>query len=197
MPHADPIKRRESGRKAEARYYANHADEINRRVTQRRQDSRQDDGRESIAFAKVLTAVRRRAQKKLDRSRRLARMRALAPETYRARERRRAATPRRKIASLLRNRLRAVLSGRVRGGSAVGLLGCTPAQLVAHIERQFGRGMTWDNHGKVWELDHIRPLAGFDLSDAAQLAQACHFTNLQPLPSAVNRAKGAELAYLL
>ena len=40
--------------------------------------------------------------------------------------------------------------------------------------------MSWDNHGK-WHIDHIYPLAKFNLSDRQELLKACHYTNLQPL----------------
>lgn len=32
-----------------------------------------------------------------------------------------------------------------------------------------------------WNIDHIKPLASFDLTDKEQFAQACNYTNLQPL----------------
>jgi hypothetical protein len=70
-------------------------------------------------------------------------------------------------------------------------LGCSYDQARAHIEARFADGMTWANHGTIWEVDHKRPLASFDLTDAAQRRAACHFTNLQPLLTPANRAKGA------
>ena len=36
-------------------------------------------------------------------------------------------------------------------------IGCTWNQAHQHIEKQFKSGMTWDNHGKVWHVDHIIP----------------------------------------
>src|SRR3546814_3330220 len=37
------------------------------------------------------------------------------------------------------------------------LVGYTVADLMAHLERQFLPGMSWDNRGE-WHIDHIRPL---------------------------------------
>ena len=41
--------------------------------------------------------------------------------------------------------------------------------------------MTWGNYGKFWEIDHILPLASFDLTDREQFLRSIHWTNLQPL----------------
>jgi hypothetical protein len=68
-------------------------------------------------------------------------------------------------------------------------LGCNYDEARRHIEAQFRDGMTWENHGTVWEIDHIRPLASFDLLDDAQKRAAMHFSNLQPLFVQENRAK--------
>ncbi len=69
------------------------------------------------------------------------------------------------------------------------LIGCTWTFFHAHIERQFKRGQTWENYGKVWHLDHIIPLAAFDLTDQAQRRKAWHYTNLQPLNAEENMRK--------
>jgi hypothetical protein len=67
-------------------------------------------------------------------------------------------------------------------------IGCTPAALVAHLEKQFQPGMTWKNRRK-WHVDHIRPLSSFG-PDELQFAN--HFTNLKPLWAADNLAKNAK-----
>lgn len=65
---------------------------------------------------------------------------------------------------------------------------------MKHLEAKFAPGMTWDNYGvDGWHIDHIMPLAAFDLTDEQQRQQACHYTNLQPLWAAENLAKGAKV----
>jgi hypothetical protein len=55
---------------------------------------------------------------------------------------------------------------------------------------RFQPGMSWQNWGE-WHLDHIRPLASFNLSDRTQFLQAVHFSNYQPLWAIDNLRKGA------
>lgn len=87
----------------------------------------------------------------------------------------------------LRRRLNHALKGS--SVSAVRDLGCSLPDLRSHIESLFKPGMTWNNYGE-WEIDHIRPLAGFDLSDPTQALREVHFSNLQPLWKSENRRKG-------
>ncbi len=54
--------------------------------------------------------------------------------------------------------------------------------------------MTWDNYGLYgWHIDHIKPLASFDLTDREQFLEACHYTNLQPLWAEENLSKGNKI----
>ena len=39
----------------------------------------------------------------------------------------------------------------------------------------------WGKHKNNWQIDHIKPLCQFDLTDEKQVKQACHYTNLRPL----------------
>ncbi len=69
-------------------------------------------------------------------------------------------------------------------GSAVKDLGCTLLELMIHLEERFLVGQTWENWGRgkgKWNIDHVIPISSFDLTDPAQCAAACHYTNLQPL----------------
>ncbi len=95
-----------------------------------------------------------------------------------------------RLRSLLRQRLYKAVRGRYRSGSAVRDLGCSIVFLKQHLKSQFQEGMSWDNYGSEWEIDHIKPLSLFDLSDRTQLLRACNWQNLQPLWVFDNRSKG-------
>lgn len=95
-----------------------------------------------------------------------------------------------RIAHVLRSRLNDALKRRPKNGSAITLLGCSVDAAIAHLESMFSDGMSWANYGE-WHIDHIRPLASFDLTDPKQLSTACHYKNLQPLWGSENQSKGA------
>lgn len=61
------------------------------------------------------------------------------------------------------------------------LLGCSYEFLCAHLEAKFRDGMTWENYGTHWHIDHIKPCAKFDLTKAEEQRKCFHFSNLQPL----------------
>ncbi len=50
--------------------------------------------------------------------------------------------------------------------------------------------MSWENMNK-WEIDHIRALAKFNLSNISEQMKAFHYSNTQPLWRFENRSKGA------
>lgn len=96
------------------------------------------------------------------------------------------------IAERKRRRFKGIIATIKRGGSrsVSSLTGCTANQLKKHLESSFRRGMTWDNHGTHWHIDHILPIASFDHSIPKQVAQCWHWTNLRPLEAKVNIIKG-------
>jgi hypothetical protein len=67
--------------------------------------------------------------------------------------------------------------------------GCSSEFLALWIERKFKRGMTWENYGSVWHIDHVIPLSAFDIADERQRKMACHYTNLQPMRAFENMSK--------
>lgn len=60
-------------------------------------------------------------------------------------------------------------------------LGCTGNEFKAYISSQFKDGMNFDNYGKIWNIDHIKPIKTFDLTDPEQYKAAAHYTNCRPV----------------
>ena len=69
------------------------------------------------------------------------------------------------------------------------LLGCTKNEFIVYFENLFTDGMSWDNHGE-WHIDHIKPMAKFNLNVDDQRNKCFHYTNLQPLWAKDNLKKG-------
>jgi hypothetical protein len=73
------------------------------------------------------------------------------------------------------------------------LLGCSIQEFRQYIERQFRDGMSWDNYGIYWHLDHIIPCAHFLLVEKEQQKLCFHYTNYQPMEKIENIRKGAKI----
>jgi len=69
------------------------------------------------------------------------------------------------------------------------LTGCTAEFLIGYLSARFSLGMSWENYGRVWEIDHIFPCSLYDLTDEAQQRACFNYTNLQPLLVTENRKK--------
>lgn len=104
-----------------------------------------------------------------------------------------------KISKLLRDRFKKALNGRFKGGSAIDALGCSIDDFKERFRHMFAvhsttnEQMDWHNYGKKWHIDHIIPLAYFDLTDPKQVQIACNYRNLQPLWAEDNIKKGDQL----
>jgi hypothetical protein len=79
------------------------------------------------------------------------------------------------------------------------LAGYTLNQLMAHLERQFLNGMTWENRGNGWHIDHIVPLSSFKFTspDDPEFKAAWALTNLRPLWKRDNLEKGSKQMFLV
>lgn len=73
-------------------------------------------------------------------------------------------------------------------------LGCTYEQFVMHLEKQFVRGMTWNNRN-LWHIDHIIPTSSAQTEE--EMTALHHFTNLRPLWAAENHSKSDKIEFLI
>lgn len=104
----------------------------------------------------------------------------------------RATDPNWRLRQNLRTRLYLALKGISKSAPTLRLIGCTIENLWIYLESMFEEGMTRENYGKVWEVDHIIACALFDLTKEDHQKRCFHFSNLQPLFLADNRSKGAK-----
>jgi len=94
-----------------------------------------------------------------------------------------------KLTRNIRSRISIGLKTNSKSSKTENLIGCKFEELKTHLENQFKPEMNWDNHGKIWEIDHIKPIFMFDLSNINQQKQCFHYTNTQPLFKTTEIAK--------
>ena len=102
-----------------------------------------------------------------------------------------------KIGRNISRRMRQSLNGERKSNSWVNLVDFTLDELKNHLESKFLNGMTWENYGQVWHIDHIKPLSSFNIiSDNCPEFRACwSLSNLQPLFALDNILKGNKLIF--
>ena len=97
-----------------------------------------------------------------------------------------------KLKNKLGTRLRNFVIDRSDSPQNQDTMGCTLAQMRAHLEAQFKNGMSWDNYSELWEFDHIVPYKAFptvkELEDYEKVV--CWYKNVRPLHKTQNRSDG-------
>lgn len=87
------------------------------------------------------------------------------------------------------------MRSRIKDGkkeSKFKILGYSVQELMLHLEQQFVEGMTWENHGSVWHIDHIIPDSYFEYTtrNCEEFKRSWALDNLQPLFASDNLSKG-------
>lgn len=107
----------------------------------------------------------------------------------------------RKIADKLRNRMNKSIARAYSNPNprvtknviaAVELLGCSLQEAHDYLTTLFVDGMTWENYGRYWHIDHIVPCAYFNHLSLDQQKLCFHYTNLQPLLKLSNISKNSK-----
>ena len=96
-------------------------------------------------------------------------------------------------------KLKSVVSGRIwycldkyhttKEDRTVKYLGCSIKEYIDYIKQSFTPDMTWDNYGKLWEIDHIIPLKHFDFTNHDEVYIGFHYLNTRPLYVSDNRRR--------
>jgi hypothetical protein len=72
-------------------------------------------------------------------------------------------------------------------------LGCSFDEFIKWIQYQFVEGMTMDNYGKEWHIDHVKPCASYDLTNEKELGECMNWKNLRPCWKMENLSKGSKI----
>jgi len=105
---------------------------------------------------------------------------------------RRANNPIARMANSMRRSIRRYLDAGQKGEmSSFEIIGCSKDHLREYLQSKFAEGMTWDNYGKHWHIDHIVPLAS--ARTVEDVKRLCRWTNLQPLTAFENISKGSKI----
>ncbi len=108
------------------------------------------------------------------------------PEKVREANRRHDRKTRGTIKGDLNNRMAVMIWYGLRGNKNnrawMSLVGYTVDELIAHLEKLFLRGMSWENRSK-WHIDHIMPIDSFSFNSAEDdgFKKCWALENLQPL----------------
>lgn len=90
---------------------------------------------------------------------------------------------------------RSLKSKNKNGFSWESLLGYSCFQLKKHLESQFVDGMSWDNYGTYWHIDHKIPISVFNFEDFnhVDFKKCWALSNLQPMKAVENIKKSNKL----
>jgi len=101
------------------------------------------------------------------------------------------------------NKLRRNISRRIHfslkdgknGRGWESLVGYTAKRLIRHLERQFEIGMSWENYGAGWHLEHKIPVSAFNFTKTNHLdfRECWSLKNLRPMWAKENLSKGAKI----
>ena len=103
-------------------------------------------------------------------------------------------TPEGKLIHSMRSRIHKIIkiNQKVKNKHTLELLGCDGKFLKRHLQKQFSKGMSWDNYGE-WHVDHIIPIDYFlknhDFNNIEVQKECFNYSNLQPLWGLKNMKK--------
>jgi hypothetical protein len=121
------------------------------------------------------------------------------PDIYKAKVRRWTAARKANPILTLRHRIavqiRFALGGHKNRANTEQLLGYTIQELRMHLEKLFSNGMSWNNYGKIWHIDHIIPVSVFNITspEDPDVRRCWALQNLRPLSCHDNCSKQAKL----
>lgn len=108
-------------------------------------------------------------------------------------------SPQFKISRYLRTRMYRALKyqSAFKFKKTFDLLGCSTEFFKSYLESKFSDGMSWENYGPYWHIDHIIPCIKHDLTDLNEQKKCFHYSNLQPLRAFDNYSKNGRILEII
>jgi len=101
--------------------------------------------------------------------------------------------PEYKLLGNMRVRLYDALKGKSKSQSTLQLICIDFETFTKWIQFQFEDGMTMQNYGSAWHLDHVLPISSFNLLDEQELHKAMNWMNIRPLSPLKNIKKSNKI----
>jgi hypothetical protein len=100
-----------------------------------------------------------------------------------------------KIEKYLRTRIYTAFTSRglKKSNRTWKYIGCTSDFFRKWIEFQLYDGMTLENYGEFWHIDHVKPCSSFDLSKEEDIEKCFSWRNMRPLRSDKNKKKNDKI----
>jgi hypothetical protein len=93
--------------------------------------------------------------------------------------------------------LRRFYNTNIKSQRASILLGIDKTGFKNHIDKYLIEGMTKENFGELWGLDHIVPIQLFDFDNVDDFSLCYNYNNIIPMFNSDNRLKGASVHFSL
>ena len=97
-----------------------------------------------------------------------------------------------KLQSNMSRRIRYELNTLLKGKKTkrtTEYIGCSIEDLKGHLESKFTEGITWENYGSVWHIDHKIPCSSWNFENDFENHCCWNYRNLTPLLASVNQSK--------
>ena len=83
--------------------------------------------------------------------------------------------------------------GKVKTNRTHKYLGCSSEYLLEWLTYQFTPGMTIDNYGTYWHMDHVKPCSAYNLSNDDEIYECFNWKNIRPLEGKENIVKSDKI----
>lgn len=94
-----------------------------------------------------------------------------------------------RLRKVLRTRLNKTLKTSKKSYTMMEYLGCPLDYFKKFIEKQFSQDMAWENHGTIWDIDHVKPCSSYNLEIEEERKVCYSWKNMRPLSKLENNQK--------